>query len=68
MSMKPLFTKEANEEAFKWIESKGYLLDVSGNLLRDMSKDFILTAYCLTKSDSSKLTANCNVTEPAYAI
>lgn len=67
MSMKPLFTKEANEEAFKWIESKGYLLDVSGNLLRDMSKDFILTAYCLTKSDGN-LTVNCNVTEPAYAI
>ena len=67
VSLKPVFSKEANDECEQWIKSKGYLLDINGSLLRDMSKDMILCAYNITKTND-KLDANCNVETPAYAI
>ena len=66
ISVKPVFTVEANEDCEKRIKSKGYVLDVSGNLMREMTKDFILTSYCLTKSD--KPLSDINKEKPMYAI
>lgn len=62
-----MFTKEATEECLKWIDSKGYLLNVSGELIRNLTRDFILTAYTLTNT-TDKLTEKCNAKEPMYVV
>lgn len=67
LNIKSVFSKEATEECLKWINSKGYLLNIQGELIRDMTKDFILTCYCLTHS-TAPLTADCNIKKPEYEI
>ena len=67
LNIKSVFSKEATEECLKWINSKGYLLNIQGELIRDMTKDFILTCYCLTNT-KDKLTEDCNTKVPAYVI
>ena len=67
LNIKSVFSKEATEECLKWINSKGYLLNIQGELIRDMTKDFILTCYCLTNT-KDKLTGDCNTKVPAYLI
>lgn len=66
VSVKPVFTREGNEDCEKRIQSNGYVLDVAGELMREMTKDFVLTAYCLTQSEFQLQDAN-KVT-PSYKI
>lgn len=69
VSLKSIFTDEANQNAENYITSNAYILDVGGNMMRDMTKDFVVTAYNLTKTDSpSDLTADCNKEKPMYVI
>ena len=69
VSIKSVFTDEANAACERYIQSNAYILDVGGNMMRDMTKDFVVTAYNLTKTDSpSDLTADCNKEKPMYVI
>lgn len=68
-SIKSVFTDEANAACERYIQSNAYILDVGGHMMRDMTKDFVVTAYNLTKTDSpSDLTADCNKEKPMYVI
>lgn len=66
ISCKPIFTVEANQEAEDRINSKGYVLNIAGDLMRGISKDFILTAYCLTKTEENL--SDANKEKPVYAV
>ena len=66
ISMKPIFTVEANQDAENRINSKGYVLNISGQLMRGISKDFIITAYCLTKTEEDLPDANKE--KPLYTV
>lgn len=66
ISCKPIFTVEANQEAEDRINSKGYVLNIAGDLMRGISKDFILTAYCLTKTEENL--SDANKEKPLYAV
>lgn len=67
VSVKPIFTIEGNQDAEARINSKGYVLNISGGLMRSISKDFIITAYSLTKTDLTDL-KDANVEPPMYAV
>ena len=67
ISMKPVFTEEANRDCEERIKSKGYVLNVSGKFMREMGKDFILCAYELTKSKDTEL-PDINASKPMYVI
>lgn len=49
ISIKPVFFKEDNDECEKRIMSNGYILSVEGRLLREMTKDFVLCGYNVTR-------------------
>ena len=69
VSCKPVWSKEANADAEKWIRSNGYFLNISGKTMRPLEKDFVLCQYNITKSDlSDKYTKDCNKTMPKYAV
>lgn len=69
VSVKACWTKEANEDAERYINSNAYVLNVQGKCMREMSKDFLLTQYLLTNTEKKNLlTADCNVVQPKYAI
>ena len=70
ISVKPAFTREANEECEKRIHSNAYVLNVEGKLMRQMTKDFTLCAFNLTnvfdgKSDFLK---DINKVKPEYVV
>ena len=50
ISVRGVFTQEANIEAEKLIYSKKNLLDNSGKNIRSLGKEAILGLYCLTKN------------------
>lgn len=66
VSLKPCLTIEANQDAEKRLTSNAYLLNVEGKLMRGMSKDFVLTAYNLTKGEETLPDANAK--SPLYSI
>lgn len=66
VSCKPIFSVEANADAEKRIQSKGYVLNIAGDLMRGISKDFILTAYALTKTKEDL--SDANQKQPIYVI
>lgn len=66
ISIKPCLTIEANQDAEKRLTSNAYLLNVEGKLMRGMSKDFVLTAYNLTKGEETLPDANAK--PPLYSI
>ena len=66
ISCKPVFTVEANQDAENRINSKGYVLNISGKLMRNISKDFIITAYELKKTDQNL--SDANKEKPLYAV
>lgn len=69
MSVRPVYTKEANAEADKQINSNAYLLNIQGKLMREMEKDFIVTAYCVTRTDNvEEKLENINAKTPIYSI
>lgn len=49
VSVKGVFTKEANEELINHINSKQYYVGISGNTLRETSRQSIQAIYNLTK-------------------
>lgn len=48
MSLRPVFTKEANAECEERIKSIAYILNIEGENMREMSRDFSLCCYNLT--------------------
>ena len=66
VSIKPVFTIEANKECADRINSKSYYLDISGRTMRGFTKDFILTAYRLTKTTDTL--SDINATKPKITI
>lgn len=48
VSLRPVFTKEANKECEQRIKSVAYILSVEGKMMRQATKDFTLCAYNLT--------------------
>ena len=49
ITVKGLFTQEANEEARQIMKSKSHILNASGNNMRVSSNEAIQTLYMLTK-------------------
>ena len=59
VSVKGIFTDEANEEIAKFVQEKQNFLDLSGGLVRDNGSDVLQSLYVFTKildDDKSKLT------------
>lgn len=54
VSIKPVFTKEANAECEQRIRSNAYVLNVEGKLMREASKDFLLCAYEMSHIQDGK--------------
>lgn len=48
VSIRSVYSKEANEEAEQKIKEKVNFLDGQGNLVRDVGKEAMLTMYILT--------------------
>lgn len=48
VSIRAVFTKEANQEADKLIYSKKNLLNTEGGALRPLGKEGVLASYVLT--------------------
>ena len=69
VSVRSVFSREANDNCEAYINSNAYILDVAGNFMRDITKDFIITAYNLTKTEKIEdLTADCNKVKPMYVV
>ena len=69
VSIKAVYTKEANADAERQIKSNSYILNMTGESMRNMSKDFLLTQYMLTQSNEQhQLTADCNKEKLKYAV
>lgn len=66
-SIRPRWTKEANADAERVINSPGYTLDIGGKCMRQISKDFILNSYLITKTTSSVI-KDINRQTPKYVI
>ena len=49
VSIRAVFTVEANKEAHRIIYDKKNLLNQSGSALRTLGKEAILATYCLTR-------------------
>lgn len=54
VSIKPVFTKEANAECEQRIRSNAYVLNVEGKLMREASRDFLLCAYEMSHIQDGK--------------
>ena len=70
VSLRPVFTKEANAECELRIKSIAYLLDVEGKFMRSIGKDFNLCLYNLTRTYDNKIDflQDINKEKPKYAI
>ncbi len=66
VSVKPVFSVEGNLDCENHMKSKSYYLDAYGQSMRELSKDFILTSYRLTKHEGQLPDGNIN--KPKYAI
>lgn len=66
ISVKPVYTKEANADCERRIKSPAYILSVQGKMLRELSKDFVITAYNFTYTE--KELPNINKVKPKYEI
>lgn len=52
VTVKPLFTQEANKEAEKILNSKSNILNISGSNVRNSTNEAVQTIYQLTRRDS----------------
>lgn len=69
ISCKACWSKEANADAEKWINSNGYILNIAGKTMRPLEKDFLLCQYNLTHtSQADRLTKDVNKVAPKYAV
>ena len=68
VSARLVWSKEANAEADRWIDSNGYILNMAGKTMRPLEKDFLLCQYNLTKANMERITKDCNATPVKYAV
>lgn len=70
MTVRPVYTKEANAECEQRIHSNAYILNIEGGFMRGISKDFSLCLYDLTRIyDKNKIKLeDLNVSKPKYAV
>lgn len=66
MSIKPRWSKEANDDAERLINSNAYTLDVGGKTMRYMTKDFVITQYMMTKNNAGL--KDINKVRPKYVV
>ena len=70
VTVRPLFTKEANDDAEKQINSNGYFFNIQGGNMNTDGKDFFITAYNLThlwNKDNFQL-KDGNRVKPKYSL
>ena len=70
VSIRPIFSIEANKDAENQINSNAYILNIRGESMRDDGKDLHVTAYNLTHfqgAEGYKLT-DINKDKPKYQI
>lgn len=67
VSCRACWTKEANEDAERYINSNAYIIDIRGKTMRDLTKDFILAAYVFTNTGGASIDESCNKVAPKYA-
>ena len=61
ISCKACWTKEANEDAERYITSNAYVLSSTGDTMRSMSQGFVMTQYLMTMLDKdSPVKVDCN--------
>ncbi|MCM1233541.1 MAG: hypothetical protein NC489_25785 [Ruminococcus flavefaciens] len=68
VSVKACWTKEANDDAERYINSNAYVINIQGKNMREITKDFLLTQYMLTNPADAIIDADCNVSKPKYAL
>lgn len=70
VSIRGVFSKEANDECEKRINSVAYILDVEGKFMRGIDKDFTLCLYNLTRTYDNNISflKDANKTTPKYTI
>lgn len=70
VTLRPVYSKEANAECEARINSIGYLLNVEGKLMREPTKDFIITMTNLTHLTKNQRAAikPCNAQKPKYQL
>lgn len=67
-SIKPVFTKEANAECAQRLASVAYYVGIDGSFLKAQEKDFILTAYNMTRVPKGTKLNDVNKVAPKYAV
>lgn len=69
-TVKPVFTRESNNDAERMINSNAYILNIEGSLMRPMEKDFVQTAYTLTniQETGNVILKEANKVKPKYVI
>lgn len=68
VSIKPVFTKEANIECAQRLNSVAYYVGVNGNFIKPQNKDFALTAYNMTRVPKGTKLNDVNKVAPKYAV
>lgn len=69
MSIRPVWTKEANADCERALTSNAYILNIQGKSMREMGKDFLLTQYLATSFDGHpELMQDINRTKPKYVL
>lgn len=71
VTVKPAVSVEANADAERQIQSNAFVLDYQGKIMRPIERDFIITAYMLTKIQKGKIQFNysdINNKKPMYVI
>lgn len=70
VTLRPVYSKEANAECEARIHSNAYILNIEGGFMRGISKDFALCCYNLTRmtKEDSKVLVDINAKPPKYKI
>lgn len=70
VTIKPVFTREANRDAERMLNSNAYVLSIDGQLMRPVTKDFVQTAYTLTnvQNPGNFVLKDINKVKPNYVI
>lgn len=70
VSIRPVFSKEANAECEQRIKSTAYILNIEGGYMRGISKDFSLCLYNLTRTydNETSFLKDINEKPPKYGV
>lgn len=70
VTLRPVYSKEANAECEARIHSNAYILNIEGGFMRGISKDFALCCYNLTRmsKEDAKILIDINAKPPKYKI